>query len=408
MQIKDVSPEVYDEFLQGQERYLYQQTARSYARSLAKGQNVRLIGLIDASGKMVLGAKILYLRYRRLFESVECYFGPIFDQKHPALLAQFFQALWPWLAKQPRVIRFRIAPLIARRDYREDPEGRPSQQASCYEKILDEAKLERLPFDFDQVPGIQTRFFYVKDIAGMGVEEILDSCSVSCRNDMRKAQRFGLQIEMLKAAELERFNRLLEMTIERSGMPRHAANVLQAGDFDGPGGEAFYPMAVMDFAQSMKALETEAALLEEARDAYQSQERLTRKMRARMRETEEALAVVKRRMKQVEALAEKTGEARVDMAGAQFFKSPSDLVYAQSVADATYFSFAPVYAIHEHMLNKAAQWKLRYYNFFAVHDPKREDVFDTGVEAFKKNFNGHLEEWLGSYERRLGLGRWLP
>lgn len=386
----------YRTFLESSKRWFYQQSAESLAAVKAAGTEAELVALED-DGRIKLAGKVVYLRYKRFFKSAEMYFAPIFDDKQPELLEIFLKLFTAELKSRPEVLRFRVAPIIIRRNISDDGSCDENPAASDYDRIFKAQGFRRLDLDYHDAAGIQARFLFVKDMAGMDEEELFGSMAVSCRNNMRKAEHFGVKVRFLGKDEVDIFNKLLKATIERTGMPEYVCNFLTPEDVEAYGDLMRLPLAYMECDDSLAGLKGEEETLLKEAEEIEAQDQISRRMQTRLKQISAAVDSCRKRADKVAALKEKYGNV-IHMACSQFIFSKSDCAYLQSAAYGEFMSMVPVYAIHHVMMKEAVKRQCDFYNFFAVSDPAEEDGDDASVREFKQQFKGYISEFLGTYE----------
>lgn len=402
MQIRKISKQEYETYLNQASDWLYQQHPNSLLANQAHGLEGDLLGFFDQQGNLKAVFKILFFPYKKIFRAAEIYFGPIFDFTQPQIFSDFIESLLAYLKGHKRIIRLRIAPLLERNRYSNDLEKSPNPLADDFERILLDFGFERLALDYDDQAGIQARFFYVKEFFDMSEDQLRKNLSGRCRTDMRKAERFGVKIRFLEPEEVDVFNDMLAATIERTQMPAFAANFLQEEDLLAFGDMTCLPVAYLERQDSIRKLEKEISelSLELAEIGENNQ---GRRAKARRNEITTALEAAQRRISQVEDFCDEYGD-KVDLACAQFFLTKSDCIYLQAAAYDYGFQFAPVYAIHDEMIKRAFAKGVKRYNMFAVSNPLETEGEDDSVSEFKQNFQGEFVEFLGTYEKVLALG----
>lgn len=399
MHIAEIDPTRYEKFLTGIQEYLHQQTPSSAVANRANGRSVRLVALWDGPEVKAV-AKLCNLQYKKIFRSVELYFGPIFDTSQPEVFGFFVQELLRYVKRDLLNIRLRIVPLVEAGRITNGGEKNPNKLAFEYFVILQNLGFSQLRLNYDEEAGIQAKFFYVKEFRGRTEDEIRASFTSSCRGHMRKAEHFGIRIRFLGSAESDLFNDILRATMLRTGMPAYTANTLTRADFEAYGENMLIPLAYIERSHSLAVLQRQMQELNDELIMLESG-KPSRRTRIRVTQLQKAIADVERRMKEVNEFCDQYGET-VNLATAQFFFTETDCSYYQCGALAEGFIFSPVYAIHDLMFRLAIKRKVKRYNMFAVSNPvDKEHTSDGGVMKFKENFNGEYIEFLGTFEKKL-------
>ncbi|MDO5033586.1 MAG: peptidoglycan bridge formation glycyltransferase FemA/FemB family protein [Eubacteriales bacterium] len=398
MELRVLTSSEAESFLAQSEEWIYNQTPASLEAYRSQGGQGEILGLLEG-GRVVALGKLLYYRYRKFFLSAEMNFGPVFDSSRPEILENYLRELLAYLRKQWRVIRFRLVPFLVRAKISDDLQVSPQALAPRYEEILQRQGLQRIELNYDAMPGLQASYLYVKELEGLTEDELWASLSVNCRNDMRKAERFGIKIRFLEASEVDIFNQMLRATVARTGMPEFVVNYLTPREVEIYGDQMKLPLAYLEREHSLTLLQEELASWEgQLADLTARPE--TKRTRGRIKEAEAAIAAAKRRLDQVNQLCDAKGEL-VNLACSQFTFTNSDCIYLQSAAYEEAFTFSAVYAIHKLMLQGAIEAGAKRYNMFFVSDPFAENSADASVLQFKENFKGLTLQLLGNFELKL-------
>lgn len=395
MEIREISPEEFSCFSATCPDSFYNQTIASYQVNLAQGLDSHLLGLYDAE-RLRAVCKIFYLPWKKIFKTAEIYYGPLFQEPSPALFSEFLTALAVYFRKQPRLIRCRLAPLIKRSIISDNMETEADPEAAAYDQALADHGFKRLMIPFQEQPGLQADFLYVKDIDGLNEEEMFASISGKCRTNMRKAKSYGVQVRFLEASEFDLFRDMLRNTIQRTGMPEFVALPPTAEQAKYFGDNMLVPLAYLDLDHSEATLRQEIADYDAELERLAEQEQGRRTVR-RIKDIGIAREVAEGRLAEIEEFFN-VHDKLVPLASSLYFFTPSDCIYLSSASYDEAFNFSAVYAIHEVMLKKAVEAGVKRYNMFGVTDPLVDENGAAGVLNFKKNFNGYTLQLLGNYE----------
>lgn len=394
-----ISAEEFSNFLTGSRRSFFSQSPEGLVWNRLEGLRGELYGL-RLEGEIAACAKVLFLRYKKIFYSAEINFAPLVKRDDPELFGLFVKHLTKLLFKNRRVLRVRITPMMQTAYYHDLEKTADEPKAEAYASALRSCGYTELKEDFYDRPGGQARFLYSKDISGMREAEVFESLQYRARNDMQRAKRYGIKVRLLAPDELELFNRLMRDTAERTGMKPWLVTYADAKIVQAFGDKVCFPLAYLDCKEALTAMnEEEAAFKYEIRLLREKGE--NKKILNKIKGIEEQLEALCRRRDEVMEMEQAHG-ASIDLAAAQFCFSPSDCIYLQSAVDSRFTHLSPAYAIHEFMIPEAVRRGCGHYNFFAVADPFSEQSEDKGVLAFKRRFNGDLEEYMGTWERFSG------
>lgn len=404
-ELKPITAAELGGFLTDEQRYFYQMTPEFGEVHKALGTRFEWLGLF-ADGALRAVAKVLYYRYRRWFFSADVPFGPIFNHDEPELFGAFLTQLTTYLARNSKVLRVRICPLLVRRSFTDFADPVEQEDAGLWSQALGEAGFRELPGDCFSDGSLNGRFFYGKDIEGLTEEAFWASCQQSARYSLSLAEKWDVKVRNLKAEEYPIFERLMEETVARTGMGR--ANIVS---FNKQAMELYpdcaFPVAYLDCRESLEKLESIRDGWQAELDALQAKldagQLNPKKARGQINDKQQMLDANNKRIAKLSEIREKHGDT-VYLAASAFFFTPSDCIYLESAAYEEFLSLCPVYAIHRQMVREALSRGCRRYNFFVVSGAPREDAPDLGVLEFKQKFSGNMEELFGTWERVLRPG----
>lgn len=403
-------PEEVEQFLLNHRpRYFFSQSPEYFEWNLSQGFKAELLGLKEA-GEIIAYARVIYLPFKRLFYSAEISFAPISinSKSRSEIFSKFISQLVPYFEKQKRVLRLRISPNIVARNFTlENIEtnhiASASAEAEEAKSILRANGLTDLGEDFFTNPGSQPRYLYVKDLKGLDIDEVMASLSYRARNDMRRCQRYGIKVRFLQASEVEIFNDLLRQTVERTGMKSWHPTYLTQQMLEILGDQVLLPMAYIRPEESLAGLRAEGEEFDQEIAKLEARPQ-TKKTQNRIKQVQDQKAALDKRVQEIQDLGKKHGP-EIHLACGHFAQSKTDLINLQYGVANDFIKFSPVYAIHEKMLAYAVDHAHDYYNFFAIENPfLPAETMDQGVFDFKEHFNGHIEEYLGTWEKIYRLG----
>lgn len=104
-----------------------------------------------------------------------------------------------------------------------------------------------------------------------------------------------------------------------------------------------------------------------------------------------------RRTNETEAIRSEYGDDVV-LSASLFVHSPHELVYLLSGSYSQFQSYSGIYLIHRAMIEWALEHDVSWYNMFGITGDFTEDASDAGVLHFKRQFNGDVEEYVGTYD----------
>lgn len=398
LKIKTLNPQTYAEYLaQHQLRYFYNQSPEVLAFDRAQGLNVELLGLFEA-GELQAVCKLTYLPELRFYRRAQVNWLPL-DPTKLAKLPPLLSALEAHLQAQKNVLHLSLSPLLLRGTYKEEGESyQACPLADQLDQIFQQAGYTKHAEDFYSDTSLQPRYLFVKDLRGQSEEEVIASLASKVRNHIRVADRYGMTLRKLMPEEAPVFNQALTAMADNYGFPRNRLS-LTSPEIMRAAGSAVSYLAIcltpQDSLQLNRQIEADLKAEQAATDAS------SRRGKTKIRELDQQITANLKRRERLEELATQHGKDQELILGvSQFAFSPSDYICLQTAVFSEFVDLSPAYYMHGIMLKEAVAQGADYYNLFAVSDPLDPED-DLGVLNFKKQFNGQVEEYVGTYSKDL-------
>ncbi|MFT0848079.1 peptidoglycan bridge formation glycyltransferase FemA/FemB family protein [Actinomycetaceae bacterium L2_0104] len=407
MEFKQLSDHDYRTFVSGQERCFYTQLPEYGDVRESEGFSVERVGLLQ-EGTIRGVATIVYQPWKKFFRRAVVPYGPVLDWQDEDLVLSFFEELRGWVAKDKRVLALRVNPLVERRSYSDITPGSTNDEARTFERAMEMLEAERLEKEFYDSSDVQVRFAYVKDLDGMDYQAAVASCHQMVRTAFRKAGTNGVEIKFLGPEDFDVLEKVLAHTADRTDMEEvsqaAASYYRELMNRMGPEG-MLMPVAILNCPQALQLIaderqevESKTATLETAERSAQAEGRqLGKKQRNQLKEARSRLEVLDRREKETLQIRGEHGDEIV-LAASLFVHSPHELVYLLSGSYAQFQSYNGIYLIHRAMFEWAFEHDVRWYNMFGITGDFSNEASDAGVLHFKRQFNGNVEEYVGTYD----------
>ncbi len=407
MDFTRLSDQDYQAFVAAQERCFYTQLPVYGDVREAEGFTVERVGLVH-NGDVRGVATIVYQPWKKLFRRAVVPYGPVIDWNDRDLVRSFFEHLISWVERDRKVLTLRVNPLLKRREYRDISPIKTNENAGFFETVMEDLGAERVTKEFYESSDIQVRFAYVKDLASMDYDAVVASCHQTVRTAFRKAGANGVTVKFLGPEDFHILENVMTHTAERTAMERVAPAMMSYyRDLMarmGPEG-VLLPAAILScpdalgqIAEERELVTAEIATLEALERAAHEQDRhLGKKQRNRLKELRSRVEVLDRRANETEAIRSEYGDDVV-LSASLFVHSPHELVYLISGSYAQFQSYSGIYLIHRAMIEWALERDVRWYNMFGITGDFTSDASDAGVLHFKRQFNGDVEEYVGTYD----------
>ena len=407
MDFTRLSDQDYQAFVAAQERCFYTQLPEYGDVREAEGFAVERVGLVRG-GEVRGVATIVYQPWKKLFRRAVVPYGPVLDWSDKQLVQDFFEHLRGWVERDRKVLTLRVNPLLRRRDYRDITPSDTNGEALFFDEVMESIGGKRVTKEFYESSDIQVRFVYVKDLASMDYNGVAASCHQTVRTAFRKVGTNGVTVKFLGPDDFHILEGIMDHTAERTEMeavtPSMMSYYRDLMTRMGPEG-VLMPAAVLSCPDALRQLadertqiNAEISNLESAETAAHEQGRqLGKKQRNRLKELRARVDVIDRRTNETESIRNEYGDDVV-LAASLFVHSPHELVYLLSGSYSQFQSYSGIYLIHRAMIEWALEHDVRWYNMFGLTGDFTEDASDAGVLHFKRQFNGDVEEYVGTYD----------
>jgi peptidoglycan pentaglycine glycine transferase (the second and third glycine)/peptidoglycan pentaglycine glycine transferase (the fourth and fifth glycine) len=397
----------YRDFVMAQDRCFFTQLPAYAQARMREGFTVAHVGLVE-SGVIKAAATLLYQPWKKMFSRILIPYGPVLDWNDMALVRTFFDQLIAWAKQDKKVLSIRVNPLLIRRPYDDVEPGEETPQARLFDEAMAQIGAQRVAREFYDSPDIQMRFAYVKDLAGMSFKDVVSSVDQVVRTRFNKMGTNGVDVEFLSPDRIDILEKVLHHTASRTEMHdiEHASIAYYRDLMErmGPGG-VFIPAAILHCHKAIALFDAEIAevtakldqLAQAEEKAREAGKELGKKHRNQVKLFRTRLDVAERRKNETLAVQRDNGDDVV-LAASLFIHSPHELVYLVSGAYSQFQSYYGVYFIHYVMMKWAVEHDVRWYNMFGITGDFSDDASDAGVLHFKRQFRGHVEEYVGTYD----------
>ncbi|MGO1592341.1 MAG: lipid II:glycine glycyltransferase FemX [Ancrocorticia sp.] len=410
MRFVELAEQDYEQFVRSSERCFFTQLPAYGDVRSAEGYRVERVGLCE--GETILAAAtVVYQPWKKAFLRAHISYGPVVSgqgEEKAAVTAEFFEKLRQHIGTDKRVLSIRVTPLVVRRFYEGSEPGPELDEAREFDALMETMGAQRLDKEFYDSADVQVRFSYVKDIAGMSFKEAAASCGQVVRTGFNRAGTNGVEVRFYGPDQFDVLEKVLQHTAERTDM--HAITDSAFHYYRdlmkrlGPD-EMMMPVAVLNTVaaldQIQKERETIIPKVERISDMEAAAEAegraLGKKQRNQLKEQRSRLEVLERREKETLSVREEHGDEIV-LGASLFVHSPHELVYLVSGAYAEFQSYYGIYLIHRAMFEWATSHDVHRYNMYGVTGDFSEDASDAGVLHFKSQFQGYVEEYVGTYD----------
>lgn len=317
--------------------------------------------------------------------------GPVSSDKQ--YLSEFYRELAKY-AKENGALQLIVKPYDTYQTF--DSNGQPSSEEN--EQLITDLTSVGYAFDGLQTgyPGGEPDWHYVKNLANVTQETLPNSFSKKGKALLKKANTFGIQVQVLKKEELSQFKVITSATSERREYADKSLDYYQ--DFyDAFGDRAQFLLATINFQDYLENLSQQELKLQDKLATIHSfleQQPNSKKKQNEAREIANQIATFDTRKEEAQTLLAKYGQEDIALAASLFVYTQHELVYLFSGSLTEFNKFYAPIVLQEAAMREALKRGISFYSFLGI-----TGQFDgsDGVLRFKQNFNGYIVRKMGTF-----------
>lgn len=387
MTLVQLTPEAFQAHIEQAETTFFEQSLPMYQLLIKRGYDTTILGY-RVEGDLKISA-ILYKRRMVGGYHMEIHNGPIVSD--PAYLIPFFTALKDY-AKRHKALKLSIKPYITRQTYTSN--GKPLAEPDDH--LITE--LTTLGYQHLGITkgGATGNFLYLKTLEGLTPETFLSSLTPKGKSLLKKANTFGITLRQLKREELPLFKEITAATSNRREFDDKDLHYYET-IFDTFGEKAEFVLASLNFKAYHDKLKLQKQALSETISQLEEKtpNKDSAKYKKQQREFTLQLTSLEERLTEALAFIETYGDQDIPLAASLFLFLDRTAYYLHSGSYPEFNRFYAPALLQEYAMARALKiGNIKTYNLLTV-----SGEFDgsDGVLRFKQNFNGYIEEKIGSF-----------
>ena len=398
MKFLELTDEEYQSFIEeGHESAFFQMIENKKNREM-DGQEVKLVGVKDDNDKVV--AACLFTLQPTVMGKYFYYSnrGPVLDYHNLDLVKFFFEGLTDYLSKN-KCSYVKVDPNWIYKKYDKDVNEKTDYEPK--DDVI--ALLESLGYAHEGFTRgysktSQARWMSVLDMSPFNNEqELIKSFDSQRKRNMKKVQKYGVELRFLEVDEIDKFVKLYADTSERQGFFTHPDPKRYFSNFKKAyGDKVLIPYAYIELDKYVDNLMGELEDVEGRLVTMQAKENKNDKTLNKIKELEKQVANLTKDLEEAKVIHDKEGNV-LDLAAGIYFETPYELVYNSGASTSEYPQFVGPYKMHLEMMKYCIDNNIDRYNFYGVSGDFSEDGEDYGVYRFKRGFNAEIEELVGDF-----------
>lgn len=398
MKFLELTDEEYQSFIEeGHESAFFQMIENKKNREM-DGQEVKLVGVKDDSDKVV--AACLFTLQPTVMGKYFYYSnrGPVLDYHNLDLVKFFFEGLTDYLSKN-KCSYVKVDPNWIYKKYDKDVNEKTDYEPKDdVIELLESLGYAHEGFTRGYSKTSQARWMSVLDMSPFNNEqELIKSFDSQRKRNMKKVQKYGVELRFLEVDEIDKFVKLYADTSERQGFFTHPDPKRYFSNFKKAyGDKVLIPYAYIELDKYVDNLMGELEDVEGRLVTMQAKENKNDKTLNKIKELEKQVANLTKDLEEAKVIHDKEGNV-LDLAAGIYFETPYELVYNSGASTSEYPQFVGPYKMHLEMMKYCIDNNIDRYNFYGVSGDFSEDGEDYGVYRFKRGFNAEIEELVGDF-----------
>ncbi|MGT2958796.1 peptidoglycan branched peptide synthesis protein [Streptococcus bovimastitidis] len=388
MPLVTLTKEAFEAFASQVEFRYFEQSANMSALLENRGYETEMKGFEDNDGQLQI-ATLLFTTPIAGGLHMEIHYGPLW--KDESYLSDFLKDLKSY-AKSKKVMELVIKPYGHYRMF--DDHGNPLTELD--QNYIDLYQNLGFIHEQPQIGYDKHDWHYIKDLTEMTEKNLLKSFSKKGKPLVKKAKTFGIQIKKLKKDELIQFKEVTSSTSERRNYDDKPIEYYEYF-YDAFNEKAEFLVATLNFKDYLTNLQKDQAKLAEKVQKLEADLEVnpnSEKKRNQHKEFSSQHQTFDVRIAEANEFIQKYGDQDVILAGSLFVFMEQEATYFFSGSYSEFNKFYAPAILQEYVMLEAIQRGIKRYNLLGI-----SGYFDgsDGVLGFKQNFNGHIEQTIGTF-----------
>lgn len=407
MILKQISLEEYKNLLNKLERYDILNMPE-YLELIKNNKEVRLFAGYE-DDKARIFCSVTYTKVKKIFKLANVNWGPLFltEENKEELLKNFIKCLNQFHKRDLRTLSIRIVPSIEKSRYDNFEKVEDYDFAKKAVDILNSLGYIRIPYEYYEENGVKLGLFcdsfYTRVIDKDNFKDLLKSFNVSSLR-IAPVKAYGLKVEELSSKQFDMFKNFVDDTYSKKGLHSnpYPSWIDKASDYFGD--KVKFLGCYIDVEETIRNLTELINDYDIKIKKYMEQLESNpnaKKANNMLRECSELKEANLKRINEINKIKEITTDNRVYLYAAFYVIAKNEIFYVSAGQNQKFADLLPgksIYPMQEYMMTYAIENNKKYYNFYGTTSEYGPEAVDYGVQSFKKNFNGNIEKYIGSFQ----------
>lgn len=255
----------------------------------------------------------------------------------------------------------------------------------------------QLPITDNHFPVVGLGYEYRKDLRGIkNVKELRATYDRRVRNDIRRAEKFGVYLDKLDYNQLEEFKNNTEVTANHRNYHDRSLSFYQQvyREF---GDDVVFIEAKLNLKDLLFNYSKQKNKLKEEIEDIKSklQQKNSKKLKSRLNQDEKQIKQLNKSIKKAQDERNDNGDI-ITLSGGMFYIQPQEIAYMFSFTNKQFSNYYGQHYLMDHMMQVALDKGIPTYNFYMVTGNFSEA---DGVFKFKQLFQGNTFRTIGWFEK---------
>jgi len=384
MEFRELKLEEFQKFLENHELATFFQDPKMENYSKKTNRESHYVGVVK-DGCVIAATRMTSTKG---FLGMRSFYAPrgfLIDYNDLNLLTFFINNLKKYL-KNKKCYRLHIDPYVLYKS--RDINGNITDAFDNTNVVINLKKLgfEHGGFTVGHDPTKQIRWQYVLNIKDKTIDDISKDVKANHKNLIRKAEKYGVELEEINYDKLEEFKKITSDTSNRIGFEDKSLVYYQSM-YEAFGDKVKFIIANLNVDKYKHTLNEELS-------TYKLRyENIVDKETGKAKELKVTIDGIEKRLEEIKSFSQKI----IPISAAMFMLYGKEVDYLFSGSIEKYKNMYAQYLIQWEMIKYACENKFEKYNFFGISGNFDKKDKNYGVYEFKKGFGGNVEELIGDF-----------
>lgn len=388
----------YEKFEQSCSAGRYMQSRGQYnMNKLSK--KTGCLGVIDDDDRVIAGA-FYFVDHARMGDIYSVWGGPLMDYDDEKLVDFFFENAERFF-KQQGALAFRFTPVLDVQQLDDQGQVVAEYNENVRQHLINRGyrNVPQNPVTDNRMPKVGLGYEYRKNLSEISsVKELRATYDKRARNDVKRAERFGVYLERIDYDHLAAFKKHTEDTAEQREYHDQTLDFYQHAYKEFKDNVVFIE-ARLNLADFIANKEQELAKVQQEVDELNAklQDASSKKLKTKLSQGQQQIKSLNKALVRARNEQKENGDV-ITLSGGMFYIQPQEISYMFSFTNKQFSNYYGQHYLMDHMMQMAIERGIPTYNFYMV-----TGKFDgtDGVLKFKQLFKGATFRTMGWFEKPL-------